>query len=61
MAHHDNDDDDGNRQTKALAGLAIALALAVSAFFLFQHLRKESQIEDCLMQGRTDCDAVVRQ
>jgi len=54
-----DEDDDGNRQTKALAGLAIALALAVSAFFLFQHLRRESAIEDCLMQGRTNCDTLV--
>ena len=56
-----DEDDDRNRQTKALAGLAIVLALAVGGFFLFQHLRRESAIEDCLLAGRSNCDALVGQ
>lgn len=51
--------DDDKRQTNALAGLAIALALAVGALFLVQHLRREGTVEDCLMAGRTNCDAPV--
>ncbi len=51
--------DDDRRQTNALAGLAIALALAVCALFLFQHLKKEGEVEDCLMAGRSNCDALV--
>jgi hypothetical protein len=51
--------DDDKRQTNALAGLAVALAIAVGAFFLIQHLKKEGEIEDCLMSGRSNCDALV--
>jgi len=51
--------DEDDRQTKALAGLAIILALAAGALFLFQHLKKAGELEDCLMAGRTNCDAMV--
>ena len=54
-------DEDPDRQTRSLAGLAIVLALAVAALFLVQHLRRESQIEDCLMAGRSNCDALIQQ
>ena len=52
-------DDDGDRQTRALAGLAVVLALAVAASFLIQQLKREGDIEDCLMAGRTNCDALI--
>lgn len=52
-------DDDSGRQTRSLAGLAVVLALAVAALFLVQHLRREGQIEDCLMAGRSNCDALI--
>lgn len=53
------DKDDSERQTRSLAGLAVVLALAVAALFLVQHLRREGQIEDCLMAGRSNCDALI--
>jgi len=55
-----HEDEDSARQTRSLAGLAIILALAVIAFFLIEHLKKEGEIEDCLLAGRSNCDALVQ-
>ena len=55
----DGRDDESDRQTRSLAALAIVLALAVAALFLVQHLKREGQIEDCLMAGRSNCDALI--
>jgi len=48
-----------NRLTASLAGLAVALMLVVAGLFLIQHLREKARIEDCLMSGRFNCDAVA--
>ena len=48
-----------NRLTASLAGLVVALMLVVAGLFLIQHLRDKARIEDCLMAGRFNCDAVV--
>ncbi len=48
-----------NRLTASLAGLAVALMLVVAGLFLIQQLRDKARIEDCLMSGRFNCDAVV--
>lgn len=48
-----------NRLTASLAGLAVALLVVVAGLFLIQHLRDKAQIEDCLMSGRFNCDAVL--
>jgi hypothetical protein len=50
-----DDDDDDNRITRSLAGLAVVLALAVASLYLVQHLRAVSDLQDCLMSGRTNC------
>ena len=50
---------EANRLTASLAGLAMALALVVAGLFLIQHLRDKARIEDCLMSGRFNCDAVA--
>lgn len=50
---------EANRLTASLAGLAIALLLVVAGLFLIQHLRDKAQVEDCLMSGRFNCDAVL--
>jgi hypothetical protein len=55
-----HEDEDSRRQTRSLAGLAIILALALIAFFLIQKLKKEGEIEDCLLAGRTNCDVLVQ-
>ena len=50
---------EADRQTKALAALALIVALAVIALFVVQHLRRQAQIEDCLLAGRSNCDALL--
>ena len=50
---------EADRQTKALAGLALIIALAVISLFVVEHLRREGQIEDCLLAGRPNCDALI--
>jgi hypothetical protein len=60
MDRQDDEDEDANRQTRSLAGLAIILGLAVIAIFLVQHLRRESQIEDCLLARHANCDALLQ-
>ena len=49
-----------NRLTASLAGLAVALLVVVAGLFLIQHLRDKARVEDCLMSGRSNCDAVLR-
>lgn len=48
-----------NRQTASLAGVAVTLLLLVVGLFLVRELHANSMIEDCLMSGRTNCDAVL--
>jgi hypothetical protein len=54
MDNHKHDDDE-SRFTASLAGLAIALLLTVVGLFLVQKLEAASKLEDCLLQGRTNC------
>ncbi len=48
-----------NRLTSSLAGLMAALLIVVASLFLVIQLREKARIEDCLLSGRTNCDAVV--
>ena len=50
---------EADRQTKALAALALIIALALIALIVVEHLRREGQIEDCLLAGRANCDALI--
>jgi hypothetical protein len=47
------------RQTASLAGVVIILMLLVGGLFLIQHLHRSAMIEDCLLAGRRNCDALV--
>ena len=49
------------RRSSGLVGLAITLALLVAGLFLIKQLHHASQIEDCLLVGRTNCDVVMIQ
>ena len=49
-----------NRLTASLAGLAVDVLVVVAGLFLVQHLRDKARVEDCLMSGRSNCDAVLR-
>ena len=50
---------EADRQTKALAALTLILALAILALVVVQRLRTAGQIEDCLLAGRSNCDALI--
>jgi hypothetical protein len=50
-----DDDDDDDRRTRALAGVAVILLLLVVGLFMTQKLKAVSDLEDCLMSGRTNC------
>jgi len=47
------------RQTSGLAGIAVTLLLLVIGLFLVQQLRASTAVEDCLMAGGRNCDALV--
>jgi hypothetical protein len=47
-----------DRFTASLAGLAVALLLAVIGLWLVEGLAAEAKLENCLLQGRLDCERV---
>ena len=47
------------RRSSGLVGIAITLALLVAGLFLVQKLHHVSIIEDCMLSGRSNCDALV--
>jgi hypothetical protein len=59
MRRRRDDDDDGARQTRGLMALALVLALALAASYIVERLRKEGLVEDCLLAGRANCDALL--
>jgi hypothetical protein len=59
MRREDHDDGDGERRTRGLMALALVLLLGLAASYLVRELRKEGAIEDCLLAGRTNCDALL--
>ncbi len=50
-------DDQGGERSRvgAVIGLIVVLLLVVAAVYLVNALRKESDLEDCLMSGRSNC------
>ena len=52
--------EEANRHTASLAGVAITLLLLVLGVFLVHALHGKSQVEDCLLAGRSDCDVLVQ-
>ncbi len=46
-----------SRQTGSLAALALTLLLVVAGLYLVDVLRACSATEDCLLAGRTGCEA----
>jgi hypothetical protein len=56
MLRQQSDIEEGEaRRTAASMGLIVILLLAIAGVWLVRELRQESQIEDCLMQGRRNC------
>ncbi len=55
MARGVDSDEAEARRTAALMGLAVILALAIVAVVLVRALQEKGRLEDCLMEGRTNC------
>jgi hypothetical protein len=55
----EEDQEGADRQTASLAGLAVTLLLVVIGLFLIHTLHAKCVVEDCLLSGRTNCDAVL--
>ena len=55
-----DDEESADRQTRSLGGLAFVLFLVVVSLFLVKELQCKAMVEDCLMAGRSNCDAVLR-
>jgi len=53
----ENDDNSAypKRRRAALAGLIFLLALVAAGLYLAHELRGVSQLQDCVMAGRTNC------
>jgi hypothetical protein len=49
---------DAHSQRTALIGLVICLALVLGGLFLVYALKKSSALQDCVMQGRSNCAPV---
>lgn len=47
--------EDDERRTRSLAALALILALALASLYLVQRLRAVSELQDCVMSGRSNC------
>jgi hypothetical protein len=55
-----NDDrGDGPNRIAVLLGLLLIVLLVIAAVYLMHALRRESQLEDCLMSGRTNCAPIA--
>lgn len=60
MSNHDDDgprdqDPGAGSRRGAVIGLILVLALVVVGYYLVNALRKNANLEDCLMSGRTNC------
>jgi hypothetical protein len=55
----DEDRQASDRQTASLAGMAVTLLIVVVCLFLLKELHNKAAIEDCLLAGRNNCDAIV--
>jgi hypothetical protein len=54
----DPEQDGSGSRAPAIAGLAIAVVLLVVGIWLAHELTAASKMQDCLMSGRTNCNAI---
>ena len=56
-----NDDDDGHEASRrrSLVALIVVLALIGVSLYVGHVLKSSSQLEDCEMQGRTNCAPIT--
>lgn len=50
--------EEADRFTRSLAGLAFALLLMSVGLWLAEALAMEAKLEDCLLQGRMNCERI---
>lgn len=50
--------EEADRFTASLAGLAVALVLGVAGLWVADGLAHVSKLEDCLLQGRMNCERI---
>jgi hypothetical protein len=50
--------EDEDRFTASLAGFAVALVLGIIGLWVVGKLATQSKLEDCLLQGRMNCERV---
>jgi hypothetical protein len=53
-----NEPEPGGSRRGALVGLLIAAILLVVGLWLARELRSASQIQDCVMSGRSNCEPI---
>jgi len=56
---HGRDEETDNRP-KTLLALGFVVLLVLGGLFLVHVLKQQSQIQDCYMQGRTNCAPIDR-
>jgi hypothetical protein len=52
---HDGREPDPDSRRPAVIGLVLVLLLVVAGYFLVTALRRNADLEDCLMSGRRNC------
>ena len=57
MTERERQEED-ERFTRSLAGLAVTLLLGLIGLWLAEALAAESKLEDCLLQGRMNCERI---
>jgi len=50
--------EEADRFTASLAGFAVALALGLLGLWVADGLAQVSKLEDCLLQGRMNCERI---
>ena len=55
LAEPPDEHEQDQSRSRALVGLLIVAVLVIAAVYLVHALRNESNLEDCLMSGRTNC------
>jgi hypothetical protein len=55
LAEPPDEHDHEHSRTPALIGLLVVALLVIAAYYLVNALRNESNLEDCLMSGRSNC------
>lgn len=50
--------EEADRFTRSLAGFAVALLLGLIGLWVVDGLAQVSKLEDCLLQGRMNCERI---